>query len=351
MMRVDRAATSEESADHFDNAQSWDDATFSLPLRHSTLTLTHNDALLGGFVRYLQDSDQQALRELYQLVFGNFGVGASRLDGTDRTAFLTVFGLSRPNASTVPGTSRDAAYQAYTQWFRSWPWFHRFIGAIRHSARMRRAMWAYELVMCDRVVGRIQGWNAANVDGRNLWSYLGRQAGNARVASATANEFEMAVGLRLWVRAHSLVDDWSDWLQEVHDVLGRTTTPQERISTIILGRNQTPADIANIGNSLGGPVTPAAPTTPRPPDPGGGAQWDQAMAAHTQAQNERNRLLAAIGNLQTLSKKIDSIRDWFNVALPNGLATALSNAGPTAAERQTAIDNATNSAVHEGLRD
>ncbi|HKI90867.1 MAG TPA: hypothetical protein VJ986_01080, partial [Gaiellaceae bacterium] len=157
VMRVVLAAVRAESSGHWDVTQAYDSAVYSLPLRHAVAALwakssarrhsPHADGStvgqLGGVVRNMQ-KDTAEIGELYQFAFGAFGVGASETVGTvGPTAFLTVPDGAPVTSGTSGHSHRDnAAYQAYAQWFRSWTWFHRFVWAIRHSPRMRRAIYA-----------------------------------------------------------------------------------------------------------------------------------------------------------------------------------------------------------------
>ncbi len=203
--RVVAAVSEAESVGHFDGLNGYDDAIFSYPLFHHTLTLTGfgNDASrpgqMAGFVRWLQDPpndlleavfpdpggnapnypapypDQEGVNdrrtdmrnrfhEVFNQTFGFFGVGASATDGNPLQGFITAAGLlggTTPAGNVVdirvvwPGANanglrQQALYQSYQQWFRAWPWFYRFAAALRQNQTLRTLLFAYELDWAQR---------------------------------------------------------------------------------------------------------------------------------------------------------------------------------------------------------
>lgn len=193
-----------EAIGHFDGLNAWDTAVFSYPLFHHTLTLTKNpvrDTARPGqmavFIDWLRNPSnaflesvfpdpitpvsngltnpdypdpypdtilkvkevRQRLKSLmlsvYTSAFGIFGVGSSSIGGD--TGFTTITGFEKVTngnitvdmnqrwTSNPAGRRQQALYQAYSQWFRSWPWFYRFASCLRQDQRLRTLLIAYEM--------------------------------------------------------------------------------------------------------------------------------------------------------------------------------------------------------------
>jgi hypothetical protein len=214
VFRVIAAVGEVEAVGHYDGLNAWDNAVFSYPLFHHTLTLTDSDgnsddegrpSQMAAFIKWLKDpsdallkavfpdagssdlpdlpdpypseqADVEALRvklrqkiqQAYQSAFGFFGVGASEVGGgSELTGFTTISG--QESASLTSGESinmRDdwngmnnteklrhqAYYQSYQQWFRSWQWFYRFAAPLRQYQLLRTLLFIYEIAWVKKKI-------------------------------------------------------------------------------------------------------------------------------------------------------------------------------------------------------
>lgn len=201
--RVIAAVAEAESRGRFDSLNAYDDATFSYPLFHHTLTLLPGrPGQMTAFVRWLQrppaaqleaafpaagaqqvdwtgahpERVEQCRAELSQLMqrvyaqcFGQFGLGAGEIGGNPQCGFMTIAGLQ--SALTESGVEVDlrqdwnrqsssnkqrqqALYQSYNQWFRTWHWCYRFVAALRQDQRLRTLLFAYEAHWIDHFLAR-----------------------------------------------------------------------------------------------------------------------------------------------------------------------------------------------------
>lgn len=212
--RMVAALAKVESISYWDGFNAWDDAIFSWPPFHYTLTLRANSGdggvtaspnLMGGVIEFMRnppdevlegaypapessgdpDADAAALadviahrqalktrmRECYWDNFGVYGVGASAITSTTSpNSFVTLSGLIEAQDSnrTVDmnlvwqrngtGLPQQALYQSYQQWFRSWNWGQRFALHLRNKPLLRAMTFAYSLHWAHGVLALNSHW-------------------------------------------------------------------------------------------------------------------------------------------------------------------------------------------------
>lgn len=255
--RVVMATSQAETLGYYDGLNGYDDGVFSYPLFHHTLTLTgrgnqtSRPGQMAGFVRWLQDppeallqavfpnaggnapnhpapypADQAEVDDLrtnmrnrfhavFNEAFGFFGVGASPTNATPLQGLITVAGLvggTTPAGNAVnmrvvwPGADanglrQQALYQAYQQWFRTWPWFYRFAAALRQNQTLRTLLFAYALDWTQNWLGAAARRDIRTESGRAVYVRIAvrgsayfsanqaREAVNtARLANANVDE-------------------------------------------------------------------------------------------------------------------------------------------------------------------
>jgi hypothetical protein len=242
VFRIVCAAVRPESLGHLDIMHGYDDAVFSLPLRHMTAALKRGQTRgqIGGFFAWLGTAagllDQQrttqaerdgataAMADVRSLLFGRFGVRANMPDGNDRTAYLlprgveiagevsdgALFNLQGAAGNPVAEARQDARYQSVVQWYRSWPWFYRFVMAVNFSPRLQRALYAYEV---DFLLRAVESWRPRRnneevlVRNESLWDYLTSQR-------------DLAFALRARIRAAGRLISYAEALRDLEAARG-----------------------------------------------------------------------------------------------------------------------------------
>lgn len=240
-----------EALGHFDGSNAWDDAVYSYPLFHHTLTLSGGrPGLMADLLNWLQNpaddlltavageseaaNVEETLRNLmrveYQRAFGRFGIAPNAISRPSTAGpggllniaacrEITELNLNVDmtvawQRNTDIGRRQQALYQAYQQWFRAWPWFGRFVQTLRTSSVLRRLLYAYELQwMSDRL---IQTTRRPNPNG----------TGNTQIQNILTSEREIAGYLRLFVRAPAHANTAWNAIKPQHD------TPQQRIEAM-----------------------------------------------------------------------------------------------------------------------
>lgn len=214
VFRVVAALARVESIQHWDGFNAWDDAIFSWPPFHFTLTLganggnggvTSSPNLMGAVIEFMRNPPQDVLegaypspepsgdpgadavaqagiiaqrqaletrmRQCYWDNFGVYGVGASAINKTHSPgSFVTLSGLIDASDATrtvhmdrrwvngAAGRPQQAIYQAYQQWFRSWTWGQRFALHVRHKPLLRMLTFVYSIHWAHAVLARTEGW-------------------------------------------------------------------------------------------------------------------------------------------------------------------------------------------------
>ncbi|GAB3034058.1 hypothetical protein GCM10025298_23790 [Natronobiforma cellulositropha] len=227
----------------FDAATSYDEFVSSVSLSGLEVARADDDApaaaegQLAAFVRFLaavdagvddvllegiDDESVEALREIHEFAFGFFGTTASDLELADgeRTGFLRVAGvdgLESLAAGDGERAEQRARYQAYAQWFRTWPWLHRFVASVRHSPRLQVALYLFEVHRLNTLLTE----RPLEVDGTDAWFYFDSERDLAFALSA---QIEGPDRLEAFVAGFDALESArSAWRALLADTLDETT--------------------------------------------------------------------------------------------------------------------------------
>jgi hypothetical protein len=146
---VVRAVSEVECIGFFDSVNAYDNAFVSLGPCHWTLGIVDtpmSEGELCGYLAYLQQAEPAAFRE----AIGFFGVRIDESwvdhhgDANGRALFMA---SSRKYAGWVALQQENGSYarlsltEAEGNYFKTWPWFYRFVMAGRTIAAFRQRMW------------------------------------------------------------------------------------------------------------------------------------------------------------------------------------------------------------------